>query len=395
VCLFAASGVRRTEVVVLIVSEDLAKRLLSPYGLPVPPGQAAQTPEAAAAIAQTLGASAFVVKALIPAGRRGKAGVVKVCASIESVTEAAQVLLRHDLLGHRVNSVLVEKALTIAREIYAGVVTNTATNRIDLVVSFAGGMEIEQAAESNSQVVWLLLVEPGTVLPVHRVRQWLRQTTVEEVNLEALASVLVTLYHAAADLDAVLREINPLAVLTDGSLALLDCKLEIDDNGLPRQPELVDVYRQSLSSRELSVRDLGVSYVPLEGDVGVITSGAGLGMCTLDLLKQHGPAPANFLDTGGGISEALVQGALELIMEPPQVRGAIINIYGGINRMLEASKGIVAALQTIPGKHPLVVKILGNRQEEAWAMLENVPNVHIIRVVQTEDAVAKLAELIG
>jgi succinyl-CoA synthetase beta subunit len=138
-----------------------------------------------------------------------------------------------------------------------------------------------------------------------------------------------------------------------------------------------------------------VSYVPLEGDIAVITSGAGLGMCTLDLLKQQGLAPANFLDTGGGISEALLKGALELIMEPPQVRGAIINLYGGINRMLEAAKGIVAALQTISGKRPLVVKILGNQQEEAWAMLEKVPNVHIIRVVQTEDAVRKLAELVG
>ena len=379
----------------MIVSEDLAKRLLAPYGLPVPPGQAADTSEAAAAIAQKLGGLSFVVKALIPAGGRGKAGGVKVCASIEAVTEAAQVLLGHDLLGYRVARVLVEKAMPIAREIYVGVVANSATDRFDLLVSFAGGMEIEHAAQSNSQAVWQLPVEPGDVLPVHRVRQWLRQARVEDVNLGSLASVLVALYRAAADLDAVLLEINPLAVLTDGTLALLDCKLEIDDNGLARQPELADVYRQSLSSRELRAQDLGVSYVPLEGDIGVITSGAGLGMCTLDLLKQQGLAPANFLDTGGGISATLVQGALELIMEPPQVRGAIINLYGGINRILEASKGIVAALQTIPGKRPLVVKILGNQQEEAWTMLEKVPNVHVIRVVQTEDAVAKLAELVG
>ena len=379
----------------MIVSEDLAKRLLAPYGLLVPPGQAADTPEAAAAIAQKLGGLSFVVKALIPAGGRGKAGGVKACASIETVTEAAQVLLGHDLLGYRVARVLVEKAMPIIREIYAGIVANSATDRLDLVVSFAGGMEIEHAPQSNSQAVWQLPVEPGDVLPVYRVRQWLRQTKVEDVNLGSLASVLVALYRAAADLDAVLLEINPLAVLTDGTLALLDCKLEIDDNGLARQPELAEVYRQSLSSRELRARDLGVSYVPLEGDIGVITSGAGLGMCTLDLLKQQGLAPANFLDTGGGISATLVQGALELIMEPPQVRGAIINLYGGINRMLEASKGIVAALQTIPGKRPLVVKILGNQQEEAWAMLEKVPNVHVIRVVQTEDAVAKLAELVG
>ena len=379
----------------MIVSEDLAKHLLGSYRLPVPPGEAAQAPEAAIAIAQKLGGLSFVVKALIPAGGRGKAGGVKICSSIEAVAEAAQTLLGHDLLGYRVGRVLVEKAMPIAREIYAGVVANSATDRIDLVVSFAGGMEIEQAAQANNQAIWQLPVEPGDLLPVYRVRQWLRQTRVEDVNLDALSNVLVALYRAAADLDAILLEINPLAVLSDGTLALLDCKLEIDDNGLARQPELAEVYRQSLSSRELRARDLGVSYVPLEGDIAVITSGAGLGMCTLDLLKQQGLAPANFLDTGGGISESLVKGALELVMEPPQVRGAIINLYGGINRMLEASKGIVAALQTIPGKRPLVVKILGNQQEEAWAMLEKVPNVHVIRVVQTEDAVVKLAELVG
>ena len=379
----------------MIVSEDLAKRLLGSYRLPVPPGEAAQTPEAATAIAQKLGGLSFVVKALIPAGGRGKAGGVKICSSVKAVTEAAQTLLGHDLLGYRVGRVLVEKAMPIAREVYAGVVANSATDRIDLVVSFAGGMEIEHAAQANNQAIWQLPVEPGDVLPVYRVRQWLRQTRVEDGILDALSNVLVALYRAAADLDAILLEINPLAVLTDGTLALLDCKLEVDDNGLARQPELAEVYRQSLSSRELRARDLGVSYVPLEGDIGVITSGAGLGMCTLDLLKQQGLTPANFLDTGGGISETLVKGALELVMEPPQVRGAIINLYGGINRMLEASKGIVAALQTIPGKRPLVVKILGNQQEQAWAMLEKVPNVYIIRVVQTEDAVSKLAELLG
>jgi succinyl-CoA synthetase beta subunit len=378
----------------MIVSEDLAKFLLAPYGLPIPPGQPAQTPEAAADIARKLDGTVFVVKVLIPAGGRGKAGGVKVCTSIEAVAEAAQALLGHELLGFRVASVLVEKAMPIAREIYAGVVANSATDMLDLVVSFAGGMEVEHAARSKDQAVWQLQVEPGDVLPVHRVRQWLRQVGVEDINLASLASVLATLHRAAADLDAILLEINPLAVLADGTLALLDCKLEIDDNGLARQPELVEAYRQSLSVRELRARELGVSYVPLDGDIGVITSGAGLGMCTLDLLKQQNLSPANFLDTGGGISEALVKGALELIMEPPQVRGAIINLYGGINRMLEASKGIVAALKTIPGERPLVVKILGNQQEAAWAMLETVPNVHVIRSVQTEDAVARLVGLV-
>jgi succinyl-CoA synthetase beta subunit len=379
----------------LIISEHLAKCLVSAYGLQVPPGRVAQTPEAARAAAQELGGSAFVVKALIPVGGRGKAGGVKLCGSVDAVTDGAGNLLGRELLGCQVTSVLVEKAMPIVREIYAGVVANSATDRIDLALSFAGGIDIENAAKSDHQAIWQLPVEPGDILPVYRVHQWLRQAQVEDVNTEALAHVLVTLYRIAADLDAILLEVNPLAVLADGSLALLDCKLEIDDNSLPRHPELAEVYRASLSSRELRARELGVSYVPLDGDIGVITSGAGLGMCTIDLLKQKGLNPANFLDTGGGISASLVQGALELIMEPPQVRGAIINLYGGINRMLEASKGIMAALQTIPGERPLVVKILGNQQEEAWAMLETAPNVHVIRVVQTEDAVSRLAGLVS
>jgi succinyl-CoA synthetase beta subunit len=379
----------------LIITEHLAKRLLKPYGLPIPPGHSAQTADMAATVAHELGGSAFVVKALIPAGGRGKAGGVKLCDSIDAVAEAAKSLLGHDLLGYHVEMVLVEKALPIARELYAGVIANSATDKLDLVMSFEGGIDIEKNAEGKRQIIWQLPVEPGDVLPVYRVHQWLRQTKVENVDLEPLASVLVALYRAAADLDAILLEINPLAILIDGSLALLDCKLEIDDNGLPRQPLLAEAYRQSLSTRELRARELGVSYVPLDGDIGVITSGAGLGMCTIDLLNQEGLHPANFLDTGGGISKTLVQGALELIMEPPQIRGAIINLYGGINRMLEAANGIVAALQTIQGERPLVVKILGNQQEEAWKMLETVPNVHVIRVVQTEVAVSRLVELVS
>jgi succinyl-CoA synthetase beta subunit len=392
---FPHRSIERKGLIVVIVSEDLAKRLLAPYGLQVPPGQVAQTPEAAARSAEKLGGTNFVVKALIPAGGRGKAGGVKMCATVKAVGEAAQVLLGQNLLGYKVDSVLVEKTMPIVREFYAGVVANPATNKIDLVFSLAGGMDIELSAQRSDQAVWQLHVEPGDVLPIHRVRQWLQHTKTDDIDFESLARVLVALYRASVDLDAILLEINPLAVLVDGLFALLDCKLEIDDNGLVRQPELVEVYKQTLSSGELRARELGVSYVPLDGDIGVITSGAGLGMCTLDLLKQHKLAPANFLDTGGGISESLVQGALELVMGSPQVRGAIINLYGGINRMLEASKGVVAALRTIPGNRPLVVKIMGNQQEEAWAMLESVPNVHVIRVVQTEVAVARLAELVG
>ncbi len=378
----------------MIVPENIAKQLLSRYGLSVPAGKIAQTPDEAAAIAQELG-DRGVVKAMIPIGGRGKAGGVKVCRSADQVRSAASGLLGQELLGHQVGSVLVEEPVPIARELYAGVVASTATDRIELILSLSGGVEIENTATQDQSSLLHLAIQPGDLLPVHRVRQWLRQSGVDLNALPDLADTLVKLYRAAADLDAILLEINPLVVSQDGRMFILDCKLEIDDNGLSRQPELAAVYMASLSERELRARQLGVSFVPLDGDIGVITSGAGLGMATLDLLKQSGLAPADFLDTGGGISEELVKGALELVMEPPEVRGAIINLYGGINRMLEAAKGIRAALQNITGDRPVVVKILGNQQEEAWAMLASEPNVHVIRVVQTETAVAKLAQLLN
>jgi succinyl-CoA synthetase beta subunit len=377
----------------MIVTEDYAKHLLSCYGLLTPAGGVACSPAEAEAIAAELGGAA-VVKALIPTGGRGKAGGVRVCPAAGQVREAARSLLGRSLLGYPVEKVLVEQVVPVTQEIYSGVAANTATNQIDLIVSFAGGVEIETAAQHDNSSIMRLAVEPGDLLPVQRVRRWLGTANLNGTPPAELAHVLTTLYRAAADLDALLLEVNPLAIVEGGRLVALDCKLEIDDNGLARQPELAELYRASLSARERRARALEVAYVQLDGNIGVITSGAGLGMATLDLLRQAGLAPANFLDTGGGISGPLVQGALELVLEPPEVRGVIINLYGGINRMLEAAKGIVAALKNIRDNRPVVVKILGNQQEEAWAMLEPEPNVHVIRGVQTEAAVARLAELL-
>jgi succinyl-CoA synthetase beta subunit len=378
----------------MIIAEDSAKKLLANYGLPVPRGRAVTSADEASQVARELGGKG-VVKALIPISGRGKAGGVRVCDTPQHIYQAASDLLGKELLGHLVQTILVEELMPVSREIYAGVVANSATDRIDLIVSLAGGIEIENAARKDASSLRQMSVNPGDVLPVHRVRRWLQQDKTGLAELPHLPEILVQLYRAAADLDAMLLEINPLALLTDGRIVLLDCKLEVDNNALVRQPELIKLYLASLSPREMRARELGVSYVPLDGDIGVITSGAGLGMATLDMLKNKGLSPANFLDTGGGISEQMVQGALQLIMEPPRVRGAIINLYGGINRMLEAAKGVRAALENIQGARPVIVKVLGNQQEEAWAMLETLPNVHVIRVVQTEAAVERLAQLLS
>jgi succinyl-CoA synthetase beta subunit len=380
----------------LIIPEHEAKALLKGYGLCIPPGEVATIPEEAREIAVRLGGP-VVVKALIPAGGRGKAGGVKLCETTREVFDTTALLLGKRLLGHTVERVLVEAAQEILLEIYAGVIVNMANGLIDLVVSVAGGVDIEQVAKNDTSAILQLETEPGALLPVHRVRGWLSSlnNVPAHLSIDVLAQVLAALHRAAADLDSILLEVNPLAVLSNGRLAVLDCKLEVDDNGINRQPEMMARYLAGLSEREKWARSLGVSYVPLEGDIAVIASGAGLGMATLDMLKRRNLQPADFLDTGGGISADQVRGALELVMSQPNVRGAIINLYGGINRMLEAAKGILAAKANLSGNRPIVVKILGNQQEEAWAILASEPDIHIVCVAQTEAAVDKLAGLLG
>jgi succinyl-CoA synthetase beta subunit len=380
----------------MIIPESTAKLFLKDYGLYIPPGEVAVSPEDARAVAKNLGGRT-VVKALIPAGGRGKAGGVKLCETAQDVYDAASLMLGKPLLGYPVDRLLVEAAQEIRFEIYTGIIVNMSNGLINLVVSLAGGMDIEQAARDDSSLIFSLEIDPDDMLPVYRVRSWLAslKNAPAHLPIDGLAQVLVAIYRAAVDLDAVLLEVNPLALLSDGRLAVLDCKLEIDDNALSRQPKMMAIYQAGLSERERLAQSLGVSYVPLDGDIAIIASGAGLGMATLDMLKRRNLHPANFLDTGGGISAAQVKGALELVMSQPKVRGAIINLYGGINRMLEAAKGIRAAKENLADNRPIVVKILGNQQEEAWAMLASVPGIHTVCVVQTEAAVDKLASLLG
>ena len=269
----------------MIVPEDRAKIFMAGYGLTTPPGAAAKTADEAVAIARQFGGSGWS-KSLIPTGGRGKAGGVKVCSGIEEVHQAAGSLLGVKLLGHRVEMVLVEQPMRVKQEIYVGVLANTATNMNEIIVNFSGGVEIENKPAGNGGLMLRMEIDPGDLLPLHRMQKYLHRSITAEpgLDLDILARVLVTLYRVAVDLDALLLEINPLAVLEDGSIALLDCKSEVDDNSLVRQPVLLEMHLASLNERERKAREIGVSFVPLDGDIGVITSGAGLGMATLDML---------------------------------------------------------------------------------------------------------------
>lgn len=378
----------------MIIKEHSAKEMLRPYGLLLPRGWSASEPDRVAEIVREIGGP-VVIKALIPAGGRGKAGGVRICPTVQEAVRAAEALLGTELLGCRVDLVLVEPAQEIVRETYTGVVANTAAGCFDLIFSPAGGVEVESLAQGEAAIVHRLSVSPFEALPIYRVRGWLEKAGVKGFDLTALAHILVGLHRAAVDLDAVLLEINPLAVLADGRFCLLDCKLDVDDSALYRHPELKSIYLAGLGPDEARAREIGVSFVPLEGEVGLIASGAGLGMASIDMLDAAGLKPANFLDTGGGISPAMLDQALQLVLAPAKVKGALVNLYGGINRMLDAALGIEAACRAMANSKPVVVKIRGNQQEEAWEVLEPIPQVEVVRSIRTEDAAALLKERLG
>ncbi|MDR0239816.1 MAG: acetate--CoA ligase family protein [Deltaproteobacteria bacterium] len=376
----------------MIVPEHLAKQCLSAYGLRTPAGRLAATAEEVRNAAQQLGC-VCVVKALAPIGGRGKAGGVKLCADPDEAVKAASAMFGMTIHGHIVDRVLVEEALPPQKEYYAAVMVNQDTGSVDVLLCLSGGMEIENLAATDSGAVLRLHTAPGRDLPLHEMRAWLTKAGVDQP--EPLALCLTILLRASRDLDAMLLEINPLALLADGTPAVLDCKLEVDDSALYRQPALQMVRDTECTPLEQEAKRLGVSFVPLDGEIGVIASGAGLGMATLDMLRCKGLAPANFLDTGGGISVSMLEGAVAMLLRMPSVKGLIINLYGGINRMLDAAQGIAAALEKCGHERPVVTKILGNQQEEAWALLETLPNVHVCKDVQSEKAVARLASILG
>lgn len=376
----------------MMLLEHMGKAELAARGLAVPRGFVATSHDQAVDAADSLGGR-VVVKAQIPAGGRGKAGGILRVPNPAAAGMAAASLLYRPLLGHRVNSVLVEERLDIAKELFLGLAVDPAAAGYLALFSDQGGINIEEVAVSAPATVRRLHLEPAADLPANAARQ-LADGLLDESLVEQLQSVLAGLFATFRERDALIAEINPLALLADGRLVAADCRMEVDDDSLYRQPQWGS-YRESLfDERERLAQQIGVSYVALDGDVGLIASGAGLGMASLDMLKLAGLSPANFLDTGGGITRELMRRAVELTLYPERVRGELINLYGGINPMVEAALGIADALKTMAQRKPLVVKLLGNRQEEAWAILE-AEGVPVTKVVRTEDATHRLAGLLA
>jgi succinyl-CoA synthetase beta subunit len=356
----------------LNLHEYQAKEILARYGVPVPPGRVAYTPEEAKRIAEEFG-KRVVIKAQVLVGGRGKAGGVKLADTPAEAYEKAQAILGMNIKGLTVKKVLVAEAVDIAKEYYAGLILDRSKKRVVLMLSKEGGVDIEEVAAQRPEAIHKFWIDPHKGLRPFEAREMVRRAGLEG-NLNKLAQVLVALYRAYEGVDASIAEINPLVVTTDGAIVAADAKIVLDDNALFRHPELAELREvEAEHPLEVEASNYGFAYVKLSGNIGVIGNGAGLVMYTLDLVNRVGGRPANFLDIGGGAKADVVYNALKLVLKDPDVKGVFINIFGGITRADEVAKGVIRALEEGLLTKPVVMRVAGTAEEEAKKLLEGKP----------------------
>ena len=364
------------------IQEYQGKAILAKYGVAVPRGEMATTPEEAKAVAQRLfndGAKGVVVKAQIHAGGRGKGGGVKIAKSVEEAGELASKMLGMTLVTHQtgpegrvVRRLLIEETLPIARELYVGMLLDRAEAKLVLMASAAGGMDIEEVAAKTPEKILKEYIDPGIGLQAfqaNKIAFWLGLSAQEAKHA---VKILLGLYKAYVETDASLVEINPLITTTDGRVLALDAKVNFDDNGLFRHPELREL-RDITEEDPLEVEasKYGLNYIKLDGNVACMVNGAGLAMATMDIIKFAGGNPANFLDVGGGANEEQVTHAFEILLSDPHVKAILINIFGGILRVDTLANGVVAAAKKTNLKLPLVLRLEGTNVEQGREILKN------------------------
>ena len=349
--------------------EYQAKEVLASLGIAIPPGMVARTPDEAAAAASKLGAVA--VKAQVPVGGRGKAGGIKLARTADEARAAAQQIIGMDIKGFKVPLVYCEAALDIAREIYVGFTVDRDARANILLVSARGGMDIEQVAEESPEAIARLYPDPWRGPLDFELARLVYDTGLGELA-RPLAAMMKKLYRAIPDYDALTAEINPVVVTTTGDVIAGDAKLEIDDNAAWRQGALEEKYGAVLEGDpyEVEAKKRHLTYVSLDGDIGIIGNGAGLCMSTLDLVQRAGGRAANFCDIGGGAKAEVVENALAVILMNPKVKGVLINVFGGITRGDEVARGVVTARDNLKMKLPLVVRMSGTREEEGREILK-------------------------
>ena len=375
------------------IHEYQAKEILTGFGVTTPRGGLAYSPEQAAYRAHEIGGEKWVVKAQIHSGARGKAGGIKLCSDEHAVFDAANEMFGKRLVTHQsgpggkvVYRVYVEEAANIEKEIYLGLVLDRTTERIMVVASKSGGMEIEEIVRSEPASIIRAVIDPAVGLTEFQAREIAFGLDLDPSQVQQAVKIINGCYRAFRDLDATMVEINPLIVTEDGTLIALDAKMSFDDNALFRRPEIAELRDKSQEDpRETQAADRGLAYVGLDGHIGCIVNGAGLAMATMDMIKLAGGSPANFLDIGGGASPERVAKAFRLVRSDENVQAILVNIFAGINRCDWVAEGIVQALENNPVGIPVVVRLSGTHVEEGRKILAQ-SGLPIIRAATLSEA---------
>jgi succinyl-CoA synthetase beta subunit len=359
--------------------EYQAKQLFADYGIAVPPGRVARTADEAVEAAKTVGGDAWMVKAQIHAGGRGKAGGVKYCKTFDDVKKAAGAMLGTRMETYQsagvalpVDCVLVAQATDIAKELYLSMLVDRSSKSLTFIASAEGGVEIEQVAAENPDAIKSLHVNFVQGLQPYQCRELGFALGLNAKQVGQLTKIMLGLFRLFNEKDLALVELNPLAILTDGNLAVLDGKVNSDDNATFRHPDLAamrDIRQEDPTEVLASQHDL--NYVTMDGNIGCMVNGAGLAMATMDVISLNGGSPANFLDVGGGATKARVTEAFKLILSSDKVRAIFVNIFGGIVRCDMIAEGIIAAVKEVDVKVPVIVRLEGTNVDEGKALLKS------------------------
>ncbi|MXZ21869.1 MAG: ADP-forming succinate--CoA ligase subunit beta [Caldilineaceae bacterium SB0665_bin_25] len=372
--------------------EFQSKRVFAQYGVPIPNGEVATTPAEARAIAEQIG-KPVVIKSQVLVGGRGKAGGIKLAGTPEEAEEVAANILGMDIKGLTVQKVLVDEAADIRSEIYLGAVLDRGARKVAIMASSEGGVEIEEVAAETPEKIITVHVHPLLGMQGYQARQLAYGIGLPKEHVSAFTKIAQSLYRAFVDSDASLAEINPLVINGDNQLQAVDGKILLDDSALPRQNELAAMRDPDEDSpTETEAREVGISYIDLDGEIGCMVNGAGLAMATMDIIKLYGGSPANFLDIGGGAGADKVLAALRIILRDAGVKAVLINIFGGITRCDEVANGIVEAINSLNVEVPIVVRMVGVNEDEGRQILadSNLPSANqLSEAVQMAVAAAK------
>ncbi|MTC36298.1 ADP-forming succinate--CoA ligase subunit beta [Providencia alcalifaciens] len=376
--------------------EYQAKQLFTRYGLPAPTGHACSSVEEAVAAAKKIGNGPWVIKCQVHAGGRGKAGGVKVTKDINDIREFAEKWLGKNLVtyqtdanGQPVNQILVESATDIAKELYLGAVVDRGTRRVVFMASTEGGVEIEKVAEETPELIHKAVIDPLTGPMPYQGRELAFKLGLTGKQVSQFAKIFMGLATMFLERDLALIEVNPLVINTEGDLVCLDGKLGVDSNALYRQAEMREMHDPSQEdAREAQAAKWELNYVALDGNIGCMVNGAGLAMGTMDIVKLHGGAPANFLDVGGGATKERVTEAFKIILSDKSVKAVFVNIFGGIVRCDLIADGIIGAVEEVGVNVPVVVRLEGNNAELGAKKLAD-SGLNIIAANSLTDAAKK------